>query len=399
LGIVTVSELNRVVAQSLERNFPMVQVRGEIAQLTQASSGHLYFSLRDRSASVRAVMFKGKVSGLAWQPREGDEVELSAAVSIYEPRGDFQLRVEAMRRSGAGALYEAFLARKAKLAKAGLFEEGRKKALPQSIDTVAVVTSLEAAALRDVVVTLSRLAPSLRIRLYPALVQGSDAPAMLRQQLERAGSDPWADVLLLVRGGGSLEDLWAFNDEGLAYAIANCPLPVVVGVGHETDVTLADLVADLRAATPTAAAQAVAEPHARARERLERAWAFAAQHISKKWSVGQQRLDLIAGQLRSPKERLRERQHRLALVTQGLQALMRARASGASAQLVTLSARLAALDPTAILQRGYAIVTDSAARIVSRADQASPGDCLRVQLAKGLLDVRVNASDPATDGG
>ncbi len=399
MEIVTVSQLNRAVAASLERSFPLVCVRGEIAQLTQAASGHFYFSLRDREASVRAVMFKGKALALGWRPKEGDEVEATAVVSLYEPRGDFQLRVESLKRSGAGALYEAFLARKEKLLKAGLLDENRKKPLPSTIATVALVTSLGAAALRDVVVTLTRLAPRIRIRLYPSLVQGSEAPAMLCEQLSRAASDSQADVVLLVRGGGSLEDLWAFNDEALAYAIAQCPLPVVVGVGHETDVTIADLVADLRAATPTAAAQAVAQSDARLIARAQAAWSLASQALEKKWSVCQQRLDLLASQLRSPKERTRERQHRLALLRQGLHAAMKARASASASALSTCSARLIALDPTAILQRGYAIVTDTDLRIISSAAQVKPQDRLRVQLAKGLLDVRVNASDPCADAG
>lgn len=399
MEIITVSQLNQAVAASLERNFPLICVRGEIAQLTQAASGHFYFSLRDRDASVRAVMFKGRASGLSWKPKEGDEVEATAVVSLYEPRGDFQLRVESMKRSGAGALYEAFLARKEKLSKAGLLEESRKRPLPSTITTVALVTSLGAAALRDVVVTLTQLAPRIRIRLFPSLVQGSEAPAMLCDQLQRAGSDPEAHVVLLVRGGGSLEDLWAFNDEALAYAITQSPLPVVVGVGHETDVTIADLVADFRAATPTAAAQVIAQSDVRLIGRLEAAWSVASQALDKRWSISQQRLDLLARQLRSPKERARERQHRLNLLRQGLYAAMKARYQAVNGALSTSSARLIALDPTAILQRGYAIVTDGKSRIVSSADQVKPEDLLRVQLAKGLLDVRVNASDPSSDAG
>jgi exodeoxyribonuclease VII large subunit len=206
-------------------------------------------------------------------------------------------------------------------------------------------------------------------------------------------------VVLLVRGGGSLEDLWAFNDEALAHAIVDSRLPVVVGVGHETDVTIADLVADRRAATPTAAAQAIAEPDAWLAQRLANGWLAARQRIEKKWAVSQQRLDLIATQLRSPKERARERLHRLALLRQGLEAAIKSQVASASARLSSHSARLGALDPTAILKRGYAIVTDANARIVSSADQVKPEDRLNVQLAKGLLDVRVNASDPATDAG
>ncbi|MBU3724240.1 MAG: exodeoxyribonuclease VII large subunit, partial [Burkholderiaceae bacterium] len=300
--VISVSELNRAVAANLERSFPLMRVRGEIAQLSRPSSGHLYFSLRDAQSSVRAVMFKGRSTGLQWQPKEGDQVEVSAVVTLYEPRGDFQLRVESMSKSGQGALYEAFLARKEKLARAGLLDEARKRPLPKSIATVALVTSLGAAALRDVVVTLSHLAPRLRIRLYPSLVQGPEAARQLCTQLAAADQDPSVDVIMLVRGGGSMEDLWAFNDEALATVIANCRRPVIVGVGHETDVTIADLVADVRAATPTAAAQAVARADQQASAALLELSRLAELAMSRRWQLAQQRLDLLSGRLRSPRE-------------------------------------------------------------------------------------------------
>lgn len=376
-----------------------MRVRGEIAQLTRASSGHWYFSLRDAAASVRAVMFRGKSAALDWQPKEGDQVEVTAVVTLYEPRGDFQLRVESMSRSGQGALFEAFLARKEKLAKAGLLDESRKRPLPESIGCVGLVTSLGAAALRDIVVTLTQNAPRIKIRLYPSLVQGQDAPAMLRSQLARADQDPAVDVILLARGGGSLEDLWAFNDEALAIAISECIHPVIVGVGHETDVTIADLVADYRAATPTAAAQRIAAPDITARQQLSELSRATVITMRRRWEAAQQRLDLATQRLRSPADRLRERQQRISTLGLAMRVAMSAKTTNAHALSQRRAAQLSALDPTAILRRGYAMVLDQAANVVTDAEKVAEQQILNVQLAKGLLEVRVQKRQLPDDAG
>jgi len=372
----------------------MVRVRGEIAQLSRPASGHLYFSLRDAAASVRAVMWRARLAAMDWQPKEGDQVEVAAVASLYEPRGDFQLRVESMVRSGQGALYEAFLARKSKLAGLGLFDDDRKRPLPQAIATVALITSLGAAALRDVVVTLSRLAPRIRVRLYPCLVQGPEAPGQLRAQLLAADRDPQADVIVMVRGGGSLEDLWAFNDEALAMAISACAHPVIVGVGHESDVTIADLVADLRAATPTAAAQRVAQADQALLGRLVELNQRQATSMRRHWAGAQQRLDLAAGRLRSPADRLRQRWERLVHGQELLIRAIRARLQRINARLAACQSQLTALDPHAVLNRGYALVLDEQSQVVTDARGVQPGQSLSVQLAKGLLDVRVQAAHP-----
>lgn len=392
---ISVTELNHAVAANLERSFPLMRVRGEITQMARAASGHWYFSLRDTNASVKAVMWRARNATLDWQPKEGDQVEVSALVTLYEPRGDFQLRVESMVRSGQGALYEAFLAQKAKLAKQGLMEQSRKRALPDSIDCVAVVTSLGAAALRDVVVTLTRLSPRIRIRLYPSLVQGSEAPAMLSEQIAKAGADQCVDVVLLVRGGGSLEDLWSFNDETVAYAIAACHHPVVCGVGHETDVTIADLVADVRAATPTAAAQLIAHSDQIALHRLAALTTALRNSMQRLWSRSQQQLDLLSQSLKGPKETLALRRQRLEMLSATLRSSLQARLQQVRATLTQREVQLKALDPTAILRRGYAMVLDVHGGVVSDAAAVQKADALTVQLSKGLLDVRVEAARPA----
>jgi exodeoxyribonuclease VII large subunit len=397
LEIISVSALNRAVAASLERSFPLMRVRGEIAQFTRAASGHWYFSLRDEAASVRSVMFKGRSSLLGWVPKEGDQVEVSAVVTLYEPRGDFQLRVESMTKAGQGALFEAFLARRERLAKEGLLAPERKRPLPDSIHTVGLVTSLAAAALRDVVVTLTELAPRVCIRLYPSAVQGEEAPRTLLQSLKAADADPLVEVVLLVRGGGSLEDLWAFNDEALARAIGQASKVVVVGVGHETDVTLADLVADVRAATPTAAAQCVAERDQAAWQTLLTLRHRQNQLMQRQWSLAQQRLDLAAQSLRSPRETWQARRHRMETLGARLSSLVVRQAQAQRLKFSALEAALGALDPTAILRRGYAIALDANGQLVTDASQVRVQAALKIQLAKGLLNVRVESppADPA----
>ena len=269
VAVLSVSDLNRLARETLEARFPLLWVAGEVSNLTRAPSGHLYFTLKDEAAQVRCTMWRNRAHLLPFQLAHGMRVEARALVTLYEARGDYQLNVETLRRAGQGNLAEAFQRLKEKLAAEGLFDPGRKRPLPAYPRGIGLVTSPQAAALHDVLVCLRRRAPHLPVVLYPAPVQGDSAAPRLMEALRQAGAragQDGIDLLLLVRGGGSLEDLWAFNDEALARAIAACPLPVVAGVGHETDFTIADFVADLRAATPTAAAElATAGFHAAAR--------------------------------------------------------------------------------------------------------------------------------------
>src|SRR5688500_12123430 len=255
LRILSVAELLRSVRASLERRFPLAWVRGELSTLSRAPSGHLYFTLKDAAAQVDCVMFRSRAATIDWEPREGMQVELRALPTLYEPRGRFQLTVEGMRRAGLGPLYERFLRLKEKLGAEGLFDAALKRALPVYPRRIGIVTSLAAAALRDVLTTLSRRNPAIEVIVYPAPVQGEGAADRIATMLARASRRAECDVLLLVRGGGSIEDLWPFNEEVVARAIRACRIPVVVGVGHETDFTIADFAADQRAPTPTAAAE------------------------------------------------------------------------------------------------------------------------------------------------
>ncbi|HDR9708202.1 TPA: exodeoxyribonuclease VII large subunit, partial [Burkholderia aenigmatica] len=249
--VIPVSALNRAISTMLERSFPLLWISGEVSNFTRAASGHWYFSIKDQQAQMRCVMFRGRAQYAEFTPREGDRIEVRAVVTMYEPRGEVQLNVEAVRRTGQGRLYEAFLRLKAQLESEGLFAPERKRPLPAHPRAIGIVTSLQAAALRDVVTTLARRAPHIPVIVYPAPVQGAGSAEKLVAAVETATARREVDVLLVCRGGGSIEDLWSFNDEALARAIAASEVPVVSGVGHETDFTIADFAADVRAPTPT----------------------------------------------------------------------------------------------------------------------------------------------------
>ena len=260
--VMTVPALNQAVAPLLERSFPLTWIAGEVSNFTRASSGHWYFTLKDDAAQVRAVMFRGRAQYAGFIPREGDKVEVRALVTLYGARGDYQINVEAIRRAGVGSLFEAFQRLKEKLASAGLFEQERKRAVPMFARTIGIVTSPQAAALRDVLTALRRRAPHVRVVIYPTPVQGQGAGDRIADAIATASRRAECDVLIVCRGGGSIEDLWSFNEEAVAYAVANCAMPVISGVGHETDFTICDFAADVRAATPTAAAELAATPRA-----------------------------------------------------------------------------------------------------------------------------------------
>ena len=435
--ILTIAELNRAVAALLERNFPLLWVTGEISNLTRAASGHWYFSLKDRDAQARCVMFRNRNQSVAWVPREGDHVEARVLVGLYAPRGDFQLNVEQLRRAGAGTLFEAFLRTKARLAAAGLFDAARKRALPSFPRAIGVVTSLHAAALRDTLTTLARRAPHVRVIVYPTTVQGIDAPTQIAAAIAAASRRKGLDdieVLLVVRGGGSIEDLWAYNDEGVARAIADSAIPVVTGIGHETDFTIADFVADLRAPTPTAAAELASPDRAALLTRLAARRATLIRAVERRFATLTQRVDDATRRLKSPAERwnaardslrpLRERlvraqratlverarvlgfttgalrnaapelalhRHRLARAGERLCASARRIATAAATRLDSLAQRLALLDPKAILERGYAIATDSDGALVRDAARLSVGARLLVEFARGRVESRVLA--------
>ena len=411
----SVGELVLAVSSLLESNFAACRIRGEISGYARAASGHCYFTLRDarHGASLRCAMFR-RVAQLAdFQPKDGDEVELAGRVAVYEPRGELQFVVESIARYGAGALYERFLELKSRLEREGLFNVAEKRPLRPFPEVIGIVTSLGGAVLHDVATTLARRAPHVRVLIYPSPVQGPAAPAALCEAIAVAALRNEVDVLLVCRGGGSLEDLWAFNDEGVVRAVRSLPMPVVSGVGHETDVTLVDFAADLRAATPTAAAELVAPPTLSALDALDGLSATLKRRLLDAIDRAEQRLDRAALRLAGPGDAVRRRTATLDMLSQRLASsavrrvdAMRhhvaAQASRAAFAVSALSLReasrvhaaalrLDAVDPRRVLSRGYALLTDRSGQPVVSMSDALPGDALVATLADGRLGLRVTA--------
>jgi len=439
--VLTVSALNRLAREALESALPLMWIDGEISNLTRAASGHLYFTLKDASAQVRCTIWRNRAQLLAFRPKNGMRVEIRALATLYEARGDYQLNVETVRKAGIGDLFEAFRRLRDTLAAEGLFDADAKRPIPRFPRAIGLVTSPAAAALRDVLVTLGRRAAHVPVILYPAPVQGADAATRLVEAVRTAGERAAQDgieVLLLVRGGGSLEDLWSFNDEALARALRACPIPVLSGVGHETDFSIADFAADLRAPTPTGAAElASAGWHAAHREidalgpQLERS-------MQRRLEALAQRLDRASLRFVHPRERLRQAQTDTHLSAARLQRAMqrqlertqfrhaalelrlarqrpnfttahsrtddlghRLQRAGQTllarrqAQVDALAAHLQHLNPESVLARGYAIARDTHGRVLRSATEIATEATVEVQLASGRLLTQVTGRIPA----
>jgi exodeoxyribonuclease VII large subunit len=388
-AVLTVSQLLRSARDMLERRFPLQWIGGEISNLRPAASGHLYFTIKDESAQVDCVMFRSRAAALDWEPADGQRVEVRALVTLYEPRGRFQLNVEGMRRAGLGPLYERFLKLKDKLEREGLFDADAKRPIPGHPRQIGVVTSLAAAALRDVLTTLRRRNPSIPVVVYPAPVQGEGAAAKLAQALAAASARAECDVLLLVRGGGSIEDLWQFNEEALARAIRACAIPVVVGVGHETDFTIADFAADERAPTPTAAAELVSPSLEALRGRIAETALRMSRQTARRIEYAMQAVDSLARRLVHPAERLRASRQHLVHLTKRLVLAMKHEIAQIRAQLDRSKARLSGMDHLGVLARGYSLTLNSANEILRDAASVAVGDRIVTRLAKGEIESQV----------
>jgi len=389
--VLSVTELARSVRDLLERRFPVLWVAGEISNLRPAGSGHLYFILKDEQAQVDCVMFRGRAALLDWEPGEGLRVEARAVVTLYEPRGRFQLNVETMRRAGLGPLYERFLKLKERLGREGLFDPAAKRPTPAHPARIGVVTSLQAAALRDVLTTLARRNPSIPVVVYPVPVQGEAAAEKIARMLATANARAECDVLLLVRGGGSIEDLWAFNEEAVARAIRASAIPVIVGVGHETDTTIADFAADRRAPTPTAAAELVSPARAELLARVLVLAARGAREARRRIEYAMQSVDSFARRLVHPAERLRASHQLLAQLAARLVSAAGRRIDASAARLALARAGLHGLDPGAVLARGYSITRDAQGVVLRDAAGLREDDRLRTTLARGSVESRVLA--------
>ncbi len=390
--VLTVGDLNRAIAASLEERFDTVLVSGEISNFKAYDSGHWYFSLKDEEGQIKCVMFRGRNGQVGFMPQSGDLVEVSANLGMYVPRGDIQLTIQSLRRAGVGGLYEAFLKLKAKLAKEGLFDAERKREIPSHPRSIGIITSPQAAALKDVLSTLARRAPHIPIVIYPTLVQGPDAPAGIIAALKAAEKEKAVDVILLVRGGGSIEDLWAFNDEQLAYAMAQSSIPIVSGVGHETDVTIADFVADLRAPTPTGAAELAAPRKDQMLQELEAIKQAMLQRVRQRVEREAQTLDQLALRLSHAlpnPERMREQ------ITNWQLRLGQAwsvRMDSWKRNQVHFQSQLEMLNPQRTLERGYAVILNVAEGLhaVREPGELTVGPEYEIRLAKGNASVKLS---------
>jgi len=392
--VLSVSQLLRSVRDVLERRFPLLWVSGELSNLARAPSGHLYFTLKDGAAQVDCVMFRSRAAALGFELREGVQLEARVLATLYEPRGRFQLNVETMRRAGLGPLYERFLRLKERLEREGLFDPAAKRAPPAFPRSIGVVTSLRAAALRDVLTTLARRNPALGVVVYPVPVQGEGAAARIAAMLAAASRRAECDVLLLVRGGGSIEDLWPFNEEAVARAIRASRIPVVVGVGHETDFTIADFAADRRAPTPTAAAELASPSRAELLSRVADCARSAAREMRRRLDYAAQALDGCARRLVHPASRLHAHRQLVGQLGARLAFAFAHSVHRAGARLGRLQASLASLDPAAVLARGYSITRNAAGELLRDAAAVREGDRLTTTLARGELESEVRKKRP-----
>ena len=440
----TVSQLNRQARSLLESHFDFVWVEGEISNFAIPSSGHWYFSLKDGNAQVRCAMFRGRNQRLRFTPGNGDHVRLRCRVSLYEGRGEFQLIVEHMEQAGAGALQAAFERLKAKLLAEGLFAPERKKPLPESVSHLGIITSPTGAAIHDILTVLKRRCPAIEISILPVAVQGEGAAGKIAEAIERANR--WQaegkidlDALIVGRGGGSLEDLWAFNEEVVARAIAASDLPIVSAVGHEVDFSIADMAADHRAPTPSAAAEMLSPDQREQLQRLQKLEADLVRLIRRKLADAQTRLDHLRARLKHPGAQLREQSQRLDELEQRLilaqknllakqqgelallqsrlhansplpriralqgelnnlqqrmESAIQAKLQDAGNRLSHLAGMLDSLSPLGTLARGYAIVTDTDGKVVTDAASVEVGSRLQTRLASGQLNVIVEATEP-----
>ena len=431
-SVIPVSALNQAVAQLLERHFPLTWVSGEISNFTRAASGHWYFTLKDSAAQVRAVMFRGRAQYANFMPREGDKVEVRALVGLYAPRGDYQINVEAIRRAGVGNLYEAFLQLKAKLAAEGLFDQERKKPIPSFVRRIGIVTSPNAAALRDVMTALQRRVPHIEVIIYPCPVQGEGAAAKIAQMIALAEAENRCELLIVCRGGGSIEDLWAFNEEILARTIAHCELPIISGIGHETDFTITDFVADLRAPTPTAAAEMAATPRTDWIANLNQWQTVMQRQMRRQLDSQAQNLDWLSHRLQSPsaalasrrqqinhsaqslrfavlkplqtaqnrllqlekrltqkRPQIQECQSQFAYKQMQLRTSMRHQLQQHQTSLTSLQEKLEMLNPQRTLERGYVILQQADGQLIRSAEQIHAGDFLQLRTAQDVSELQI----------
>lgn len=388
--VLTVSELNRLARNVLEQTFPLFWVAGEVSNFTRAASGHWYFSLKDAGAQVRCVMFKGRNSYIDFTPREGDKIEARCTVTLYEARGDFQLTVEFVQRAGLGALFEAFEKLKQKLGNEGLFDAEFKRPIPIHPKQIGIVTSADAAALRDVLTTLKRRMPNIPVVIYPTPVQGKGAAEQIVHAIETANERAECDVLIICRGGGSIEDLWQFNEEIVARAVAGSAIPTISGVGHETDFTICDFVADIRAATPTAAAELATPSRDAMLNAVNQLKLQLARNIQFVLNRHAQALDYLSRRLISPIQKITQQKTQLEQLALRLNNSIARQLQTKQQDILRARQNLNHLNPQAVLTRGYAFVQDEAGNIITSSSQLQTGNEVSLTFGQGSAEATIN---------
>ena len=437
--IISVSEINRRAKSILEENFPFVWIQGEVSNFFSAASGHWYFSLKDESSEIRCAMFANKSHRITFEPKDGDHLVLNGTLSIFEGRGQYQIIVEHIELAGEGALLKAFEELKKKLLTEGLFDDSLKKKLPSYPRSIAVVTSPDGAVIQDIINVLSRRSPFFNLTVVPTLVQGEKAAPLICEALNKASNLENIDLIILARGGGSIEDLWAFNNEEVARAIVNCPVPLVSAVGHETDFTISDFVADIRAPTPSIAAEIISQPYSELKETLEGYQSYLLKSVESQFDSQRTRITNLIKRIRHPGDKLREIGQKVDYLETALIQEMHQKVSfkknqlnltqlslqqnspqnkvkeakvylqNASKDLLKafnlkierkrkllgeLVATIEAVSPLSVLARGYSIIsTEPEGKILSSSDQVKIGQTISAVLNKGSIKAEVKSKD------
>jgi len=390
--IFSVTELNRMVKNVLQHNFQIMWIKGEISNFISASSGHWYFSLKDSEAQVRCAMFRGNNNKIDWIPKNGDLIEARAQVGIYEARGEYQLNIEYIQRAGMGGLFEKFNQLKIKLEALGLFDETSKKPIAAYPSSIGVITSPDGAVLKDVISTLRRRNKSVSIIVYPTLVQGEAAPEGIIKALNIANTRNEVDTIILCRGGGSIEDLWAFNSEALAFEIFNSPIPIISAIGHQTDFTISDFVSDIRAATPTAAAELISESLDQAVTQIETYKKTMAKIIKEKLQCLFQKIDTYEKRLVSPSQKLLMRLEVTSNLKKRLEFNFEKKLDGYKNIISGLQQSLLHLNPNSILSRGYSIIFDKNKNIINSSSKVTSDDKISIQFHRGNAKAKITDS-------
>ena len=388
--IISVARLNYLINNSLSINFPVIKVEGEISQLIVSKMGHSYFTLKDEESCVRCVFFRFDLKKITFTPKNGDQIVVTAFPSIYSPRGDFQLRVSKIEKAGSGKLFEKFELLKQKLLTEGLFESEKKLKIPTFFDCIGIVTSIESAALKDAVITFKNKLARVKLKIFPSLVQGEYAEKELIQAINRANHDTNVDIIILIRGGGSLEDLWVFNKEDLVRSISKISKPIITGIGHESDTTLCDLVADYRAATPTAAVERLSVEQEKIIDIFENRKLILENLIKKFFNMLEQKLDMNFLKIKSPRDKININNSNFLNAHKRLKNIKSSLLKDFNFLLEHHIKKLHLLDPNSVLKRGFCIVySENSDNVISSVEKISTGKNLDIQFFDGNARVKV----------